>query len=165
MPGKGESLSRTSLLLQTNFPQKKTPVNPTQAEAMTMVCSQVMGNDVAITIAGASGNFELNVYKPLILHNFFTSVRLLADGMDGFDAHCAQGIIPNRERVKELVEKSLMLVTALSPHIGYDKSAEIAKRAHKHGITLKQASMELGYVSSDNFDKWVKTEEMCDPNL
>ena len=132
---------------------------------MTMVCSQVMGNDVTISIAGASGNFELNVYKPVILYNFFTSVRLLADAMDGFNDHCAQGIQPNHGRIKELLQKSLMLVTALNPHIGYDKSAEIAKRAHKHGTTLKQAAMELGYVSSDNFDKWVKPEEMCNPNL
>src|SRR4051812_48761807 len=109
---------------------------------MTMVCAQVIGNDVAISLGGASGNFELNVYKPLILHNFFTSVRLLGDAMKGFDEHCAVGIEPNRDRVQDLVEKSLMLVTALSPYIGYDKSAEIAKLAHKRGSTLKEAALE-----------------------
>ena len=130
-----------------------------------MACAQVMGNDVAITFGGASGNFELNVYKPLILHNFFKSARLLSDAMAGFNEHCAFGIVPNRERIQELVGKSLMLVTALSPFIGYDKSAEIAKLAHKKGITLKEAALELKYVSSQDFDGWVNPKDMCYPNL
>ncbi|HET7875107.1 MAG TPA: class II fumarate hydratase, partial [Methylomirabilota bacterium] len=114
-------------------------VNPTQCEALTMVCVQVMANDVAIGIGGASGNFELNVYRPLICHNLLQSVRLLADGAASFREHCAAGIEPNRERIRELVERSLMLVTALAPHIGYDRAAEIAKRAHQTGSTLREA--------------------------
>ena len=132
---------------------------------MTMVCAQVMGNDVAITLGGASGNFELNVYKPLILHNFFASCRLLADAMNGFNEHCAKGIEPNQARITELVGKSLMLVTALSPFIGYDKAAEIAKLAHKKNITLKEAALELKYVSSQDFDGWVNPKDMCYPNF
>ena len=135
-------------------------VNPTQCEALTMICAQVFGNDIAITVGGASGNFELNVYKPLIAHNFLQSVRLLADGMHSFEQHCVRGIKPNRERIAELVDRSLMLVTALSPHIGYDKAAEIAKKAHHDGSTLKQAALDLGYVSADEFDLWVKPEAM-----
>jgi fumarate hydratase class II len=108
-------------------------VNPTQCEALTMLCCQVMGNDVAIGIAGASGNFELNVFKPLIAHNFLHSIRLLADGMDSFERHCVHGIAANRERIAELMERSLMLVTALAPHIGYDKAAEIAKLRQPRG--------------------------------
>ncbi|MFY9329046.1 MAG: class II fumarate hydratase [Georgfuchsia sp.] len=140
-------------------------VNPTQCEALTMICAQVFGNDVAITYGCASGNFELNVYKPLIAHNFLQSVRLLADGMRSFEQHCVRGIIPNRNRIAELVDRSLMLVTALTPHIGYDKAAEIAKKAHHEGSTLKQASLYLGYVSSAEFDLWVKPEAMtCIPD-
>lgn len=131
---------------------------------MTMICAQVMGNDVAITIGGASGNFELNVFKPLILHNFFSSTRMLTDSILGFDEHCAVGIEPNVERMKELVNKSLMLVTALNPHIGYDKAAEIAKLAHKKGITLKEVALELKYISSQDFDGWVNPKDMCYPN-
>jgi fumarate hydratase class II len=132
---------------------------------MTMVCAQVFGNDVAITLGGASGNFELNVFKPLILFNFFMSLRLLTDAMLGFDEHCAVGIEPNLPRIQELLHKSLMLVTALNTHIGYDKAAEIAKKAHKEGTTLKHAAVELGYVSSEDFDEWVKPEEMVSPNM
>ena len=135
-------------------------VNPTQCEALTMICAQVFGNDVAITVGGASGNFELNVYKPLIAHNFLQSMRLLADGMHSFDEHCARGISANRERIAELVDRSLMLVTALAPHIGYDKAAAIAKKAHHEGSTLKQAALDSGYVSSAEFDLWVKPEAM-----
>ena len=119
-------------------------VNPTQCEALTMICCQVYGNDVAINFGGASGNFELNVFKPLIAHNFLQSVRLLADGMASFERHCVRGITPNRERISELLDKSLMLVTALTPHIGYDKAAEIAKRARAENCTLKQAAASLG---------------------
>ncbi len=135
-------------------------VNPTQCEALTMIAAQVMGNDVAVGIGGASGNFELNVYKPLIIHNVLQSVRLLADGMKSFEEHCARGIEPNRERIAELVARSLMLVTALAPHIGYDKAAEIAKKAHREGTTLKAAALALGYVSDADFDAWVRPETM-----
>jgi len=135
-------------------------VNPTQCEALTMVCCQVMGNDVAIGIGGASGNFELNVFKPLIAHHFLQSVRLLSDGMTSFEAHCVRGIAPREERIAELLSRSLMLVTALSPHIGYDRAAEIAKRAHHDGSTLREAAMALGYVSETDFDRWVRPEEM-----
>jgi fumarate hydratase class II len=138
-------------------------VNPTQCEAVTMLCCQVFGNDVAINFGGASGNFELNVFKPLIVHNFLQSVRLLADGMHSFDVHCAQGIEPDHTRISELMERSLMLVTALAPHIGYDKSAQIAKLAHREGTTLKQAALKLGYVKEDEFDQWVQPMNMIGP--
>lgn len=135
-------------------------VNPTQCEAMTMLCCQVMGNDVAINMGGASGNFELNVYRPMIIHNVLQSVRLLADGMESFNEHCAVGIEPNRDRIDQLLNESLMLVTALNTHIGYDKAAEIAKKAHKEGLTLKNAALALGYLSAEEFDRWVRPEEM-----
>ena len=138
-------------------------VNPTQCEALTMLCCQVFGNDVAITIGGASGNFELNVFKPLIAHNFSQSVRLLADGMMSFEEHCVRGIEANHGRIAELLEHSLMLVTALTPHIGYDRAAEIAKRAHHDGSTLKQAALALGYVTEDEFDLWVQAVKMTLP--
>jgi len=134
-------------------------VNPTQSEAMTMLCAQVLGNDVAINIGGASGNFELNVFKPLLIHNFLQSARLLADGAESFDEHCAAGIEPRRERIAELLKDSLMLVTALNPHIGYDKAAQIAKKAHAVGMTLKQAAVALG-VGAEQFDAWVRPEKM-----
>ena len=135
-------------------------VNPTQCEALTMIAAQVMGNDVAVGIGGASGNFELNVYKPLVIHNVLQSVRLLADGMRSFDMHCARGIEPDRTRIAELVAASLMLVTALNPHIGYDKAAEIAKKAHREGTTLKAAALALGHVTDEQFDAWVRAERM-----
>jgi fumarate hydratase, class II len=135
-------------------------VNPTQCEALTMLCCQVFGNDVAINIGGASGNFELNVFKPLIIHNFQQSVRLLADGMASFEEHCVSGIQANHERIAELMERSLMLVTALTPHIGYDKAAEIAKQAHRDGGTLKQTALILGYVTEEEFDCWVQPAKM-----
>lgn len=135
-------------------------VNPTQCEAMTMLCAQVMGNDVAINIGGASGNFELNVFRPLVIHNFLQSIRLLGDGMRGFNQHCAVGIEPNRDRITQLLNESLMLVTALNTHIGYDKAAEIAKQAHRQGLTLKAAALKLGYLTDEQFDEWVKPENM-----
>ncbi len=135
-------------------------VNPTQSEAMTMVCSQVMGNDVAINMGGALGNFELNVMKPLIIHNFLQSVRLLADAMVSFNDHCAVGIEANLERIDALMHNSLMLVTALNPHIGYDKAAEIAKKAHREGTTLKAAALASGHVTAEQFDAWVVPEKM-----
>ncbi|HMT81647.1 MAG TPA: class II fumarate hydratase, partial [Azonexus sp.] len=138
-------------------------VNPTQCEALTMLCCQVMGNDVTIGIAGAAGNFELNVFKPVIAHNFLQSVRLLTDGMLSFERHCACGITAHRKRICEQMERSLMLVTALTPHIGYDKSAEIAKLANKEGTTLKQAALKLGYVSADDYDRWVIPADMIHP--
>jgi fumarate hydratase, class II len=135
-------------------------VNPTQCEAMTMLCAQVMGNDVAVGIGGASGNFELNVFKPLIMHNFAMSARLLADGCRSFREHCVEGIEPERERIAAHLQNSLMLVTALNPHIGYDNAAKIAKTAHKTGKTLKETAVELGLVTPEQFDKWVKPEKM-----
>jgi fumarate hydratase class II len=140
-------------------------VNPTQCEALTMLCCQVFGNDVAITVGGASGNFELNVFKPLIAHNFLQSARILADGMRSFDEHCAHGIEPNRVRIAQLMEQSLMLVTALAPHIGYDKAAQIAKKAQQEGSTLKQSALALGYVSEQEFDQWIRPLDMTRPGL
>ncbi|WP_429497482.1 class II fumarate hydratase [Robbsia andropogonis] len=135
-------------------------VNPTQSEAVTMLCCQVFGNDVAVNFGGASGNFELNVFRPMIAHNALQSVRLLADGARSFNDNCAVGIEPNRERITTLMNESLMLVTALNPHIGYDKAAQIAKKAHKDGSTLKAAALALGHVTDAQFDEWVKPEEM-----
>lgn len=135
-------------------------VNPTQSEAMTMLCCQVMGNDVAVNLGGASGNFELNVFKPVIIHNFLQSVRLLADGAVSFNDNCAVGIEADEERIDNLMHNSLMLVTALNPYIGYDKAAAIAKKAYKEGTSLKAAALALGYVSSEDFDRWVKPEDM-----
>ena len=135
-------------------------VNPTQSEALTMLACQVFGNDVAINFGGASGNFELNVFRPMIAHNFLQSVRLLADGMVSFNDHCALGIEPNRERIAELVNSSLMLVTALNPHIGYDKAAFIAKKAHKEGSSLREAALASGFVTAAEFDAWVRPEDM-----
>jgi fumarate hydratase class II len=135
-------------------------VNPTQCEAMTMVCAQVIGNDVAMGIGGASGNFELNVYKPLLIHNFLQSVRLLSDASRSFDEHCIRGLQPNVMRIQDNLEKSLMLVTALAPHLGYDRSAEIAKKALAENKTLKQSAVELRYLTAEEFDSWVRPMEM-----
>jgi fumarate hydratase class II len=135
-------------------------VNPTQSEAVTMLAAQVMGNDVAINIGGASGNFELNVFRPMVIHNFLQSARLLADGMASFNRHCAVGIAPNEGRIAELVERSLMLVTALNTHIGYDKAAQIAKKAHKEGLSLRDAALALGHVTAEQFDAWVVPSRM-----
>ncbi|HUP29919.1 MAG TPA: class II fumarate hydratase [Usitatibacter sp.] len=135
-------------------------VNPTQSEALTMVACQVMGNDVVVNIGGSQGHFELNVYKPVIANAFLQSVRLLGDAMASFDEHCARGIEPQRERIAALLHGSLMLVTALAPHIGYDKSAEIAKKAHREGSGLREAALALGYVSESQYDEWVKPEDM-----
>ncbi len=135
-------------------------VNPTQCEALTMLACQVMGNDVAVNLAGASGNFELNVFKPVIVHNLLQSVRLLADGAISFEEHCARGIEADRTRIAELVQRSLMLVTALNPHIGYDKSAFIAKRAHKEGTSLREAALASGWLTGEQFDEWVRPQDM-----
>jgi len=138
-------------------------VNPTQSEAMTMVCAQVMGNDVAVGVGAASGNFELNVFKPLIIHNVLQSIRLLGDACTNFDRFCAQGIEPDRARIRENLERSLMLVTALNPHIGYDNAAKIAKKAHTDGTTLKEAAVALGLVTAEQFDGWVDARRMTEP--
>lgn len=135
-------------------------VNPTQTEALTMVCSQVLGNDVTIGLAGASGNFELNVYKPVLIHNFLQSARLLADSCASFEAHCVRGIEANEARIRELVDRSLMLVTALTPHIGYDRAAKIAKKAHGEDLSLRHAAVDLGYVTEADFDRWVRPQDM-----
>ncbi len=135
-------------------------VNPTQSEAVTMLAAQVMGNDVAINIGGMSGNFELNVFKPMIIHNFMQSCRLIADGCESFREHCVEGIEPNPERIQKNLEESLMLVTALNPHIGYDNAAKIAKTAYKTGKTLKATAVELGLVTAEQFDQWVRPEKM-----
>jgi fumarate hydratase class II len=140
-------------------------VNPTQSEALTMICAQVLGNDVALNIGGASGNFELNVFKPLIIHNFIHSAKLLTKGVEGFTHHCIAGLEPNAARIDELMKKSLMLVTALNPHIGYDNAAKIAKKAHAEGTTLKEAALALGLVTAEDFDKWIKPEEMIKPGM
>jgi fumarate hydratase, class II len=138
-------------------------VNPTQAEAMTMACCQVMGNDVAVGIAGSQGNFELNVYKPVIVYATLQSIRLLADAARSFRLHCAQGIEPNRPRIEELLHRSLMLVTALNPHIGYDKAATVAKKAHKENKTLREVVIELGLMTGEKFDEVVRPEKMIGP--
>ena len=138
-------------------------VNPTQAEALTMACAQVLGNDVAVNLGAASGHLELNVYKPLIINAFLQSARLLADGARSFEEHCARGIEADQARIRELLERSLMLVTALSPHIGYDRAAEIAKKAHREGSTLREAALALGYLSAQDFDRWVRPDEMTGP--
>jgi fumarate hydratase, class II len=138
-------------------------VNPTQCEAMTMVAVQVMGNDAAIGFAGSQGNFELNVFKPVIIHNFLHSVRLLSDTCRSFTEHCATGMELNRAQIDRHVQNSLMLVTALSPVVGYDKAAKIAHTAHVEGSSLRDAAIKLGYLSGDEFDKWVKPEEMTHP--
>jgi fumarate hydratase class II len=135
-------------------------VNPTQCEALTMAACQVMGNDVGVNFGGAQGHLELNVFKPLIANAFLQSVRLLGDGMASFDEHCVRGIEPDRERIAALLQGSLMLDTALAPHIGYDKSAAIAKKAHKEGTTLREAALALGYVTPAQYDQWVKAEDM-----
>ena len=139
-------------------------VNPTQCEALTMAACQVMGNDVAITFGGSQGHLELNVYKPLIAYAFLQSVRLLGDGMKSFEEHCARGIEPNRPRIASLLHGSLMLVTALAPHIGYERAAEIAKKAHREGIGLREAAVALGYVSEAQYDAWVRPEAMLGPS-
>jgi fumarate hydratase class II len=135
-------------------------VNPTQSESLTMVCCQVFGNDVAINFGGASGNFELNVFRPLVITNFMHSATLLTHGCTNFNEQCAVGIEPNKARIEQLMRESLMLVTALNPHIGYDKAAQIAKNAHKKGLTLKASALALGHLTEKQFDEWVKPEQM-----
>ncbi|WP_411824548.1 class II fumarate hydratase [Leptospira sp. 'Mane'] len=140
-------------------------VNPTQSEAMTMVAAQVIGNDVAVNVGGASGNFELNVFKPVIIFNVLNSIRLLSDAAISFEEHCARGIEPNKENIQHNLNNSLMLVTALNPHIGYDNAAKIAKTAHKNNSTLKETGIKLGLLTAEQFDEWVKPEDMITPKL
>jgi len=135
-------------------------VNPTQVEALTMVCAQVLGNDVAINVGGSNGHFELNVFKPVMIHNFLESARLIGDACRSFNKNCAAGIEPNLERIKQNLDNSLMLVTALNPHIGYEKAAGIAKKAHQEGTTLKEAALNLGYLTEEEFDRWVDPSKM-----
>ncbi|HJT12042.1 MAG TPA: lyase family protein, partial [Dongiaceae bacterium] len=138
-------------------------VNPTQAEAMTMVCAQVMGNNVTVTVAGSNGHLELNVFKPVIIHNVLQSGRLIADACVSFTDNCVAGITVNLPRIKQLLDQSLMLVTALNTHIGYDNAAKVAKKAHKEGKSLKQAALELDLLTSEQFDQWVKPADMLGP--
>jgi fumarate hydratase class II len=138
-------------------------INPTQCEALTMVAVQVFGNDAAVAFAGTQGNFQLNVFKPIILHNVLESIELLAEGMCSFDVRCARGLAPDRERIREHVEGSLMLVTALNPHIGYENSAKIALYAHRHGTTLREAALKLGLVAAEDFDRWIDPAAMTRP--
>jgi fumarate hydratase class II len=139
-------------------------VNPTQCEAVTMVCAQVMGNNVAVTVGGANGHFELNVFKPVIGKAVLQSIRLLADSADSFTDHCLDGLKPNEDRIKQLLDQSLMLVTALNPHIGYDNAAKIAKTAHKEGSTLKEAALKLNLLTEEQYDQWVRPDQMIGPS-
>jgi fumarate hydratase class II len=164
--GSGPRSGLGELLLPENEPGSSImpgKVNPTQAEALTMVCCQAFGNHVAVTVAGSQGHLELNVFKPVIIYNVLQSIRLLADGCVSFADNCIAGIEPNRKRIAELMERSLMLVTALAPKIGYDKAAEIAKAAHKNGTTLREEALRLGYVSESEFDALVRPEKMISP--
>jgi len=165
--GSGPRSGLGELLLPENEPGSSImpgKVNPTQCEALTMVCAQVMGNNVAITVGGSNGHFELNVFKPVIVANFLHSSRILADAAVSFSEHCLDGLLPNTKRIGELMGNSLMLVTALNPHIGYDAAAKTAKKAHKEGSTLKEAALALKVVTSEQFDKWVVPEEMVGPS-
>jgi fumarate hydratase class II len=138
-------------------------VNPTQCEALSMVCCQVMGNHVAITVAGSNGHFELNVFKPVMIHNLLQSIRLIADAAASFTEHCVVGIEANVDRIARLMKESLMLVTALNPHLGYDNAAKIAKKAHKEGTTLLEAGQALGLLTEAQFKQWVRPEKMVGP--
>jgi fumarate hydratase class II len=165
--GSGPRSGLAELRLPANEPGSSImpgKINPTQCEAMTMLCCQVMGNDVAINLGGASGQLELNVFKPLIIHNFLQSVRLLADGAASFARNCVEGIEADRARIDELMQRSLMLVTALTPHIGYDRAAEIARKAHQEGTGLREAALALGYVTEAQFDAWARPEQMIRPS-
>jgi len=164
--GSGPRCGLNELLLPENEPGSSImpgKVNPTQSESMTMVCCQVLGNDVALNMGGASGNFELNVFKPLMAHNLLHSTRLLGDSASSFVDHCLEGLAPNEAAIAKHLENTLMLVTALNPHIGYDNAAKIAKTAHKQNKTLKAVAIELGLLTSEQFDQWVRPEDMISP--
>jgi fumarate hydratase, class II len=165
--GSGPRCGLGELILPENEPGSSImpgKVNPTQSEALTMVCAQVMGNQTAVTIGGANGHFELNVFKPVIIRNVLHSIRLLGDGARSFTRNCVVGIEANRKRIDAIMNESLMLVTALNPHIGYDKAAQTAKKAHKEGTTLRQAARTLGYVKDEDFDRIVRPEQMLGPS-
>lgn len=165
--GSGPRCGLGELLLPENEPGSSImpgKVNPTQSEALTMVCAQVMGNHVTISIGGSNGHFELNVFKPVMISNLLQSARLIGDAAVSFTDHCVVGIVPNHKRISQLLHDSLMLVTALNPHIGYDKAAAAAKKAHKEGSTLKEAALSLGYLTSEQFDAWVRPENMIGPS-
>jgi fumarate hydratase class II len=138
-------------------------VNPTQCEAITMVCAQVMGNHVAVTVGGSNGHFELNVFKPVMVANVLRSITLISDSVVSFTTNCVDGIQANEKRIKQLLNESLMLVTALNPHIGYDNAAAIAKKAHKEGTTLKDAAIASGHLTAEQFDQWIRPETMIGP--
>ncbi|MBL8640360.1 MAG: class II fumarate hydratase, partial [Alphaproteobacteria bacterium] len=164
--GSGPRCGIGELVLPANEPGSSImpgKVNPTQCEAMTMLCTQVMGNHVTVTIAGSNGHFELNVYKPVIIYNVLQSIRLLADGCRSFTDHCVAGIEADERRISKLMYESLMLVTALNPHIGYDNAAKIAKKAHMEGTSLKQAGVSLGLLTAEQFDQWIVPEDMVRP--
>jgi len=164
--GSGPRCGLGELALPANEPGSSImpgKVNPTQAEALTMVCAQVMGNHTAITIGGSQGNFELNVYKPMMIHNLLHSVRILSDSCRAFTTRCVEGMEPVLENITSHLENSLMLVTALNNHIGYDKASKIAKLAHEKGTTLRSAALELGYLTDEEFDAWVRPEQMTGP--
>ena len=167
MLGSGPRAGIGELLLPENEPGSSImpgKVNPTQSEAVTMVCAQVMGNAVSVSVGGATGHFELNVFKPVIAYNNLQSLRLLGDAARSFTDNCVVGIQPNMARIRELLESSLMLVTALNPHIGYDNAAKIAKKAHAEGTTLRESALELGLLTNQQFDEWVKPDEMTQPS-
>lgn len=164
--GSGPRCGLGELVLPENEPGSSImpgKVNPTQCESLTMVAAQVIGNQTAVSVGGSNGHFELNVFKPMIVRNVLQSVRLLGDASRAFTDKCVTGIEPNRERIKRNVEESLMLVTALNHHIGYEKGAAIAKLAHKEGLTLKESAMRLGHLTEDQFDEWVRPEDMLGP--
>ncbi|MDE3226658.1 MAG: class II fumarate hydratase, partial [Nitrospirota bacterium] len=164
--GSGPRCGLAELILPANEPGSSImpgKVNPTQSEAMTMVCVQVIGNDTAISMAGSQGNFELNVFKPVIIHNLLHSIRLLADSCRSFTEHCAVGLEPDRAQIQKTVTNSLMLVTALNPKIGYDKAAKVAKKAYEERTTLRDACLALGFLSGEEFDALVKPDKMLGP--
>jgi fumarate hydratase class II len=164
--GSGPRSGLGELILPENEPGSSImpgKVNPTQCEAMTMVCCQVFGNHTAITVAGSQGHFELNVYKPVLAYNMLHSIRLMADAARSFTEHCVSGIRADEKRIKDLMQRSLMLVTALAPKIGYDNAAKVAKTAHANGTTLKEEALRLGFVSADEFDRLVRPEKMTSP--
>ena len=168
MLGSGPRCGLGELSLPENEPGSSImpgKVNPTQCEALTMVAAQVIGNHTAVTVGGLQGHFQLNVFRPMVIHNVLQSIQLLADASRSFTDFCIKGLEPNRARINELRDKSLMLVTALNPHIGYDNAAKIAKKAHHDGTTLKEAALALGLLSAEDFDRWVKPEEMISPKL
>ena len=164
--GSGPRCGLGELVLPANEPGSSImpgKVNPTQCEAMTMVCVQVMGNDAAIAVAGSQGNFELNVFKPVLIHNLLHSIRIVSDACESFTDHMVVGIVPNRDRIQQFLENSLMLVTALNPHIGYDRAAKVAYKAYQESTTLREACVALGFLTGEEFDRLVRPDRMISP--